>query len=227
MPSKTIFDIIKDSINQIVTGDEVKEESGSAHQRKLAIKAEIEAAIIVLAAEVMHISGNTSDTTEKILFDFLEKNFGKIPLTKRRKQVGDHLFVGPQPYTKMACEQLKSLTTHESKIEIIKLLYTIASADDFISAREHTVIQKISKYLTISVDELRTIKEQYIRVNDPFSILEMEETYSVEIVKASYRKMVLKYHPDKRTDNINTEEANRKFREIKKAYELILKQIKA
>jgi DnaJ like chaperone protein len=96
-----------------------------------------------------------------------------------------------------------------------------------VSAREHTVIQKISRYLNITAGELNAIKEQYVKVNNPFAILEMEEAYTVTEVKAAYRKMVLKYHPDKRTDKVDTEEANRKFREIKKAYELILKQIKS
>jgi DnaJ like chaperone protein len=226
MSAKTFFDVLKDSINQIVSGDESREESGSQKQRKQAIKNDIEGAIIVLAAEIMRVAGNASEDTEKILFDFLEKNFGKATAVKRKKQVSEHLFVGPQAYTKMACEQLKSMATHESKFEIIKLLYNIASADDFVSAREHTVIQKISRYLNITAGELTAIKEQYVMVNNPFAILEMEEAYTVSEVKAAYRKMVLKYHPDKRTDKVDTEEANRKFREIKKAYELILKQIK-
>ncbi|MCW3128419.1 MAG: molecular chaperone DjlA [Bacteroidetes bacterium] len=226
MSAKTFFDVLRDSINQIVTGDEGKEESGSQKQRKTAIKNDIESAIIVLAAEVMRVSGNTSDETEKILFDFLEKNFGKVTMVKRKKLVSDHLFVGPQAYTKMACEQLKSMATHESKFEVIKLLYNIASADDFVNTKEHAVILKMSKYLGVAADELKSIKEQYVRVNNPFAILEMEENYTMDVVKLAYRKMVLKYHPDKRTDKVDTEEANRKFREIKKAYELILKQIK-
>ena len=173
MPPKTFFDVLKDSINQIVSGDESGEESGIKKQRKQGINNDIEKAIIVLAAEVMRISGNASDDTEKILLDFLQKNFGNATAVKRKKQINEHLFVGPQAYTRMACEQLKSITTHDSKQEVIKLLYNIASADDFVNSRENTVIQKISKYLELSADELITIKEQYIRINNPFSILEM------------------------------------------------------
>ena len=227
MASKNFFDVLKDSIHQIVSGDETREETGSQKQRKQAIKNDVEDAIIVLSVEVMSISGNASSETEKILFDFLEKNFGKLNIAKRRQQVKDHLFVGSQPFTKMACEQLKSMATHESNLEIIKLLYTIASVDDFVSTREHTVIHKIAKYLKVSIDELSEIKEQYVRINDPFAILEIEETYTLSAVKSAYRKMTLKYHPDKRNDKVDTEEANRKFREIRRAYELILKQIKA
>jgi DnaJ like chaperone protein len=223
--NRFINSVIK-SINQIVSGDEKTESPAGEKQRKQSAQNEIESAVIVLATELMRLNGNYSSETKKILFDFLEKNFGKATAAKRNKLINDHLFAGPQPFTKMACEQLKSLTTHGSKHEIIKLLYEIASFDDFINAKENSVINKIAKYLEISVDELRALREKFGRINNPFAILEMEETVSVTEVKAAYRKVVLKYHPDKRMDKVSTEEANRKFREVKKAYEMVLKKIK-
>jgi DnaJ-class molecular chaperone len=54
----------------------------------------------------------------------------------------------------------------------------------------------------------------------------MENTVSIIEVKTAYRRMALKYHPDKRAKGISEEEANRKFREVKRAYELILKKLK-
>ena len=224
MASRSFFDLLKDAVNQIVSGEEVKEDSGPQKQRKKAAQTDMENAVIILATEVMRL-GNTSDETEKILLTFLEKSFGKTQ-PKRSKQIADHLFVGPQAFTRMACEQLKSLATHDSRFEIIKLLYNIASVDDFVNAKEHSTIQKIAKYLNVSLDELRSIKEQYTRINNPFSMLEIEEVYTVAEVKRAYRKMVLKYHPDKRADGADEAEANGKFREIKKAYELLLKQLK-
>lgn len=225
MVGKSFFDVLRDSIHQIVSGEDVKEDSGPQQQRKIAAKADMEHAVIVLATEVMRLRGNASGDTETLLFKFLEKNFGKTGV-KRRKQVSDHVFVGPQAFTRMACEQLNALATHESKFEIIKLLYDIASADDLVTAKEHSTIQKIAGYLGISAEELKSIRALYVRVHNPFAILEMEETIVVSEVKAAYRKMVLRYHPDKRKDKVDAEEANRKFREIKRAYEQILRQLK-
>lgn len=225
MPSKGFFNTLKDSINQIVSGDENTGTTAGEKQRKQAAHNEIESAIIVLATELMRLDGNYSSESKKILLDFLEKNFGKVNTAKRNKQINDHLFIGPQPFTKMACEQVKSLATHDSKLEIIRLLYEIATLDDFINTKENAVVQKIARYLDVSLDELRTIREKYGRINNPFVILEMEETVSVSKVKAAYRKMVLKYHPDKRKDKVPAEEANRKFREVKKAYEMIIKKL--
>lgn len=225
MAAKNFFDTLRDSINQLVSGEEKTGPSAGETQCKQSAQNEIESAIIVLAAEVMRLDGNYSSETKKILFDFLEKNFGKMAAAKRNKLINDHLFTGPQPFTRMACEQLKSLATHGSKQEIIKLLYELASFDEFVTAKENSVINKIAKYLEISPDEMRALREKFGRINDPFAILEMEQTVSVAELKAAYRKVVLKYHPDKRTDQVSTEEANRKFREVKKAYEMIMKKI--
>lgn len=225
MAGKSFFDVLRESIHQIVSGEEVTEDSGPQQQRKQAARADMEHAVIVLATEVMRLNGNASDETETMLFKFLERNFGKTGI-KRRKQVSDHVFVGPQAFTRMACEQLKALSTHASHIEIIKLLYNIASADDFVTAKEHNTIQKISGYLGLSPEELKAVRQLYSKVNNPFALLEMEETIEVTKVKAAYRKMVLRYHPDKRKDKVDAEEANRKFREIKRAYEQIIRQLR-
>ena len=225
MSSKDFFKTLRDSINQIVSGDEKSEPSAGEKQRQVSSLNEIESAVIVLATEIMRLDGNYSSETKKILFDFLEKNFSKVSAAKRNKLINDHLFVGPQPFTRMACEQLKTLATHGSKSEIIKLLYEIATFDDFANTKENNTIQKIAKYLEISTEELCALKEKYGRINDPYSVLEIEETISVTKVKAAYRRVVLKYHPDKRKDKVSTEDANRKFREVKKAFEMIMKKI--
>jgi DnaJ like chaperone protein len=225
MSSRDFFKTLRDSITQIVSGDEKSETSTGEKQRQQSSLNEIESAVIVLATEIMRLDGNYSSETKKILFDFLEKNFSKVSASKRNKLINDHLFVGPQPFIRMACEQLKTLATHGSKFEIIRLLYEIATFDDFAGTKENNTIQKIAKYLEISAEELRTLKEKFGRINDPYAVLEIEETISVAKVKAAYRKVVLKYHPDKRKDKVSTEDANRKFREVKKAFEMIMKKI--
>ena len=225
MAGKNFFDTLRDSLSQIVSGDDTNEPSAGDKQRKQSAQNEIESAVIVLATEMMRLPGNYSNETTKILLDFLERNFPGATAVKRKKLIDDHLFVGPQPFTKMACEQLKSLATHGSKTEIIRLLYQIASFDDFVGKKENAVINKVAKYLSVSVEEVRSIREKFSNINNPFIILEMEETGSIVELKAAYRRMVLKYHPDKRTDGATTEEANRKFREVKKAYEQVMKKI--
>lgn len=60
---------------------------------------------------------------------------------------------------------------------------------------------------------------QKLTTFDPIDILELEPTATADEIKASYRKLSLKWHPDKNPDN--REEAEEKFIMISKAYKTL------
>ena len=53
---------------------------------------------------------------------------------------------------------------------------------------------------------------------DYYKILEVPENADISEIKKKYRKMVMKYHPDR---NAGDERAVKKFREITEAYEVL------
>lgn len=53
---------------------------------------------------------------------------------------------------------------------------------------------------------------------DYYSILGVSKTASQDEIKAAYRKLALKYHPDRNPDN---KEAEEKFKEAAQAYEVL------
>ncbi len=53
---------------------------------------------------------------------------------------------------------------------------------------------------------------------DYYEILSVNKTASAEEIKASYRKLAMKHHPDKNPDDIQAEE---KFKELAEAYEVL------
>jgi len=54
---------------------------------------------------------------------------------------------------------------------------------------------------------------------DYYAILEINKNASVDEIKKSYRKLAVKWHPDKNPDNL--EEAEKKFKEIVEAYGIL------
>lgn len=53
---------------------------------------------------------------------------------------------------------------------------------------------------------------------DPYEILGVDIDAPVNTIKKAYRKLAIKYHPDK---NLNNPEAQAKFIQISKAYECL------
>ncbi|XP_034476933.1 dnaJ homolog subfamily B member 6 isoform X2 [Drosophila innubila] len=54
---------------------------------------------------------------------------------------------------------------------------------------------------------------------DYYKVLDVARTATDGEVKKAYRKLALKWHPDKNPDNL--EEANKRFRELSEAYEVL------
>lgn len=58
---------------------------------------------------------------------------------------------------------------------------------------------------------------------DPYLLLEVPHTATIEEIKKAYRKMALKWHPDKNGGSLDAAEM---FRKIKAAYDCLIDPIK-
>ncbi len=182
---------------------------------------EIENAILVLAAEVIRCNRNYNEATQQIIHQFISTQFGERGIKQRLSAIDDHLFTGTEPFTKIACKALVMLTTVESRITVVRFLFAVAAADDFVNAKEQRCIHRIAGYLKINEAEFKKVKEDFLNQNNPFGILEIEIGATFAEVKSAYRKMILKHHPDKRTEEVTQQEAEKTFREIQQAFEKI------
>ena len=125
------------------------------------------------------------------------------------------------------CQQIKQFMPVAERLQIIHYLFGISKADGSVDVLELQTIQTISNYLGVHPADFASLKAMYFRdVNSDYQILEIEPKASDEEVKKAYRRMAVKYHPDK-VISLGEEvqkAAKEKFQKLQNAYENIKKQ---
>lgn len=116
-------------------------------------------------------------------------------------------------------------TRYETRLQILHFLFGIANADGSVSDSELQKLYQIASGLSLNLPDFESIKAMFIKNTDnAYKILEVEPNASQDEIKTAYRNMVKKYHPDKiRSDNTAMiKGAEEKFREVQRAYEILI-----
>ena len=126
------------------------------------------------------------------------------------------------------CIQLKSNINHSSRLEIIHFLFGVSYADNEIHLKEVEIIKKIANYMNINPYDFESIQSMFLANENSnsekwYKILGLTKNATDSEVKKAYRKMAVKYHPDKLigvSEDIK-KLAEKKFLAVKEAYEQI------
>jgi DnaJ like chaperone protein len=157
--------------------------------------------------------------------DFLAKNFGNDNLQNRIDILRNLLDKNIDVY--QACEKIRTAFPYATKLQLLHYLFGIAVADSDCSKSEKDLIERIANLIGLSSADYKSIEAMYFNVTDSaYVILQIEKTASDEEVKKAYKRMCIKYHPDK-VAHLGEEAqkaANAKFQEINNAYEKIKKE---
>jgi len=116
---------------------------------------------------------------------------------------------------------------YSSRLQLLHLLFNISLADGTIHNSEIEVIERISGYLGVGSTDFLSIKNMFIPETDSsYKILEIDPSASNEDVKKAYRRMAMKYHPDK-VSHLGEDfkrSADEKFKKVNEAYQKIKKE---
>ncbi|PTM11277.1 MAG: molecular chaperone DjlA [Bacteroidetes bacterium] len=186
---------------------------------------DFEVSLLVLASIIIK-ADNHQDQRE---LDFVRQQFTNM-YGKERANQAFKLFKNiskQQISTRQVCTQIRQMMDHPSRLQLLHFLFGIAKADTLVTENEIKQIYTISGYLGISSKDFESIKAMFYNSKEnAYKILEIEKTATVNEIKAAYRKMAKKYHPDKviHLGKEHQKGAEEKFRQVQEAYEKLQKE---
>lgn len=196
------------------------------NQQRTTTEADFKMSLLVMIACVMKADGKIQKSELAVVKRFLVSNFGEDGALEAL-QILKNLLDQQIDETEVAM-QINRYMNYSAKLQLVHFLFDVAFADGEIHQNELRVIQRISDIFGLSVQDFSSLKAPYTKSTDTnwaYKALEIDTTATDEEIKKAYRRMAMKYHPDK-VQNLGDDikkSATDKFRSINEAYEHLKK----
>jgi DnaJ like chaperone protein len=181
--------------------------------------------LLVLVAAVMKADGKIVKSELDYVKQFFVRQFGQESAKQALLMLKD--IIKQEIPVREVCLQIRGNMDYSSRLQLLHLLFNISLADASIHPSEIEIIEKISGYMGVLSTDFLSIKNMFIPETDSsYKILEIDPSSSNEEVKKAYRRMAMKYHPDK-VSHLGEDfrkTADEKFRKVNEAYEKIKKE---
>ena len=181
--------------------------------------------LLVLVAAVMKADGKIMKSELGYVKHFMVHHFGEASAQDAIKLLRDLLKQNIP--VKEVSRQIKSNMSYPERLQLLHFLFGVAGADGHTHVTEKQLIEFISQEMGITSNDFISIQAMFIRnIDADYKILEIEPGASDEEIKKAYRRMAMKYHPDK-VIHLGEEfqkAANDKFQMVNQAYENIRKE---
>jgi DnaJ like chaperone protein len=181
--------------------------------------------LLVLVAAMMKADGKVVKSELDYVKQFFVRQFGQASAKEALLMLKDIL--KKDIPVRDICTQISNNMDYSSRLQLIHLLFNISIADGDINAAEIQTVEKMSGYLGIAASDFVSIRNMFVPETDSsYKILEIEHSATDEDVKKAYRRMAMKYHPDK-VSHLGEEfrkTADEKFKKVNEAYEKIKKE---
>lgn len=237
-----------DSGGTAIFKDEEKQTKGKKQQTQ---RGDFSAALIVVSAAVMKADGKVLKSELEFVKKYFIKNFGTEVAKEKVKVLGE--VIKQDIPIDDVCRQIKFHMRIAEKRLLVQYIFGIAASDGEIHQSELNMIQKIALGIGINSYEFNSMKAMFAQqfnthqrtynsynygnsrnnsrvrkssgpsLHQCYDILGVSTSAGEDELKKAYRKLAIKYHPDKvahlGAEHVKT--AKDKFQKIQVAYDKI------
>jgi DnaJ like chaperone protein len=187
---------------------------------------ELEVSLLIISSHIIKADGKLSHREIDYVRSYFTEKFGDAAI-KEKMSILNHCLHHSYELEK-ACNFLRISSSRNTHELVILYCVQLAMADGEIAEAELAVIKKTARQLNINEIAFRKLYHSFLfqeeTVQTDFSTLGLKNNATKEDIKKAYRKMVLKYHPDKASGQSEKEkkQSAEKFRLIRQAYERLM-----
>lgn len=217
-------------------GDEgTSQSNGDGYRQRQGQRNSFLFSLLVLASYIIRADGRIMHSEMETVRNFLRRNFGEVAVSQgeeillrlfeQQKNMGELAFrstIGD------ACREMYMNMDYAQRLQLLDFLVLIARADGVVVQQEVDALRFVASGLGISDADLSSIlnlKGGASDIDAAYKVLGISASATDDEVKAAYRSMALKHHPDRVAalgEDVR-KAAERKFQEINEAKETIYK----
>lgn len=196
------------------------------YQQRATTSSDFPTMLIALSAAVMKADGKVLRSELDFVKAFFAQQFGPQFNQQHLKTLKQFLDSGEIPLAKI-CQDLKMRLQPEVRVQLLHYLFGISKADGDVSDSEIRMIKHIADMMGVSNVDFESVKNMFYRnVDSDYKVLGIEANASDDEVKKAYRKMAIKFHPDKvaQMGEEYQKGAKEKFQKVQESYDAIKKR---
>lgn len=193
--------------------------------------------LLVMASYIIKADGRVMHSEMEFVRQFLRVNFGEaavsegeqilLNLFEERKRTEQVNGIGAYKQTIRECgAQISFNLTIEERLQLLNFLVKIAQSDGNVCSAEIDALKETALWMGLSQKELESMLNlKSNTLEDAYKVLEISPEATNDEVRAAYRKLALKHHPD-RVATLGEDvrrAAEEKFQRINNAKERIYK----
>lgn len=181
--------------------------------------------LLVLSSAVIRADGRTQQSELDYVKSFIRANFGESAVDEAMRILDE---LGRKEINVYSVgSQIAAYMNYSQRLQLFHYLADIANADGDFCKAEKSVLESIAAAIRLNADDAASVIAMFYKDSgSAYTVLEISPSATDDEVKTAYRRMAMKYHPDKVAtlgEDVR-KAAEEKFRKIQEAYETIKKE---